>query len=797
MNPYVSPGLYDPGVMPTYDTSFDPWASHSSFGVKPQRPRPTVASCRGSSDDWSIDLKVDDLEARDVFTPKKGENSPKQSQIAATLKWLNENYERVDGVCLPRCVLYTHYLDFCKKRTFSPAGAATFGKIIRQKFPKLTTRRLGTRGQSKYHYYGVGIKETSIYYHSVYAGRGLTRFSGVKVKTEGSSRKYSLSSKTGTLLPDFPEINNLIIPESVDKGKVETFLMMYRTHCQRILDTIISANFDEIQNFLLHFWHGMPDHLVDILTADIVTDIAGFCDSVLYKVLIDVLIPSTIQDLPDSLGIEIKMFVKRLPTWLRCALENTPETLRNKKLEVANHFTQSVKRQVSFVHLAQTTRNVLLNNDTINQMVEDIDKIDLAKIGSQVSFVDPEFFQNNWKHIENYYDDFKELLRKQSSIEGFTEWMDTIVDRFVLQVCQEKSLSFETLASTFLLRWSIFGSLVVRDLTLHSAPSFGPFHLLHMMLDEYVFLVMETQQSLQRERDFKSSIQKFMKNTDKIQLQATSRSSKGSAAQQKNKSKSADMKNPFEEDDSLQNISEHRHVTIGTSELTAFSRPTTSSCNISGQTNNDNAVSELKLPKSTQSQCSLPTPLTVGPTLGPISPIKPYASINGGAFFSHFSSYPDFNNASNSLAASRVSQLPDMNQTFPTSPLTPNFNMSSATGGASLWPDPNRGHPGHFGDPYTAYSGYSYDKTVSMFRNMPYSTTEFARNPMEPPSRQFYSRPHDTLPGSSIPLAHYGGGYMDLSSQAAAAATFPNRPSDGLMHPDLTSSFTGSYMPYR
>ena len=42
---------------------------------------------------------------------------------------LTDNYERAEGVCLPRCVLYTHYLDFCKKNDFTPAGAATFGKV--------------------------------------------------------------------------------------------------------------------------------------------------------------------------------------------------------------------------------------------------------------------------------------------------------------------------------------------------------------------------------------------------------------------------------------------------------------------------------------------------------------------------------------------------------------------------------------------------------------------------------------------------------------------------------------------
>lgn len=43
---------------------------------------------------------------------------------------LDVNYERADGVCLPRCVLYTHYLELCKRRGFSPAGAATFGKVV-------------------------------------------------------------------------------------------------------------------------------------------------------------------------------------------------------------------------------------------------------------------------------------------------------------------------------------------------------------------------------------------------------------------------------------------------------------------------------------------------------------------------------------------------------------------------------------------------------------------------------------------------------------------------------------------
>ena len=48
-------------------------------------------------------------------------------------------------------------------------------QIIRQQFPHITTRRLGTRGQSKYHYYGIGVKETSTYYDGAFSQKGLIK----------------------------------------------------------------------------------------------------------------------------------------------------------------------------------------------------------------------------------------------------------------------------------------------------------------------------------------------------------------------------------------------------------------------------------------------------------------------------------------------------------------------------------------------------------------------------------------------------------------------------------------------
>ena len=78
-----------------------------------------------------------------------------------TIQWLLENYETAEGVSLPRSTLYNHYLRHCAANKIDAVNAASFGKLIRSVFIGLKTRRLGTRGNSKYHYYGIRIKPDS------------------------------------------------------------------------------------------------------------------------------------------------------------------------------------------------------------------------------------------------------------------------------------------------------------------------------------------------------------------------------------------------------------------------------------------------------------------------------------------------------------------------------------------------------------------------------------------------------------------------------------------------------------
>uniref|UniRef100_G1QFY9 DNA-binding protein RFX6 n=1 Tax=Myotis lucifugus TaxID=59463 RepID=G1QFY9_MYOLU len=410
----------------------------------------------------------------------------KKKQTQLTLQWLEENYIVCEGVCLPRCILYAHYLDFCRKEKLEPACAATFGKTIRQKFPLLTTRRLGTRGHSKYHYYGIGIKESSAYYHSVYSGKGLTRFSGSKLKNEGGfTRKYSLSSKTGTLLPEFPSAQHLVYQGCISKEKVDTLIMMYKTHCQCILDNAINGNFEEV--------------------------------------LTDVLIPATMQEMPESffcsLLADIRNFAKNWEQWVVSSLENLPEALTDKKIPIVRRFVSSLKRQTSFLHLAQIARPALFDQHVVNSMVSDIEKVDLNSIGSQALLTisgstDTESDIYTEHDSITVFQELKDLLKKNATVEAFIEWLDTVVEQRVIKTSKQNGRSLKKRAQDFLLKWSFFGARVMHNLTLNNASSFGSFHLIRMLLDEYILLAMETQFNNDKEQELQNLLDKYMKNSD-------------------------------------------------------------------------------------------------------------------------------------------------------------------------------------------------------------------------------------------------------------------------------------------
>lgn len=83
-------------------------------------------------------------------------------QTLKTYDWLQQTFQFRSGVSIARSLIYESYQKFCQQNNFLPICKATFGKLIRNHFPMVKSKRLGARGQSKYH-----VSMTKMFFESI------------------------------------------------------------------------------------------------------------------------------------------------------------------------------------------------------------------------------------------------------------------------------------------------------------------------------------------------------------------------------------------------------------------------------------------------------------------------------------------------------------------------------------------------------------------------------------------------------------------------------------------------------
>lgn len=441
----------------------------------------------------------------------------------ATVQWLIDNYETAEGVSLPRSTLYNHYLRHCQEQNLDPMNPASFGKLIRSVFLGLRTRRLGTRGNSKYHYYGIRIKANSplnqftdnetmaIRQQPMYHGKG-------KGETDSDSNQGShgphdpakaqqeqhqqFLGDASAALPNFGDIDTSVpFPEGITIDHIKSFEKMYREHAEAIVDVVVNLQFSLIEALWQGFWRNQPP---DQLTADndyekrlpkeklyMVSSYEPLqqwvrkADYTFYQALVEVLIPDVLRPIPSSLTQAIRNFAKSLENWLKGAMTGVPEEMVKTKVSAVSAFAQTLRRYTSLNHLAQAARAVLQNTSQINQMLTDLNRVDFANVQEQASWV----CQCDDAVVQQLQDDFKKTLELQNSLEQWAVWLEGVVNQVLKP--HEGSDNFPKAARQFLLKWSFYSSMVIRDLTLRSAASFGSFHLIRLLYDEYMFYLVE------------------------------------------------------------------------------------------------------------------------------------------------------------------------------------------------------------------------------------------------------------------------------------------------------------------
>lgn len=442
----------------------------------------------------------------------------------ATVQWLLENYETAEGVSLPRSTLYAHYLRHCADNKLEPVNAASFGKLIRSVFLGLRTRRLGTRGNSKYHYYGIRVKPgSSLTVVEESSSRNLTSSSmSTKVSGNGNRSFKRSSDSTDTsvsvsvitqhltylgdgsnALPNFPDIHFIDgLPEECSIDDVDTFKSIYREHLEAFLDAILSLEFATVESLWREFWRSQDNNngdeceeekylskskLFALCNIEAVQVFVRQVDLSFYQNLIQVLVPDVLKPIPATLTQSIRNFAKSLESWLTAAMNGAPTAMLNSKLSAVAAFGSSLRRYTSLNHLAQAARAVLHNGTQIAQMLADLNRVDFHSVREQASWV----CQCDHDIVARFEADFKLTLQQQNSLEQWASWLKNVV-RSALKPYEGKP-NFSRAARQFLLKWSFYSSMVIRDLTLRSAASFGSFHLIRLLYDEYMFYLIEHQ----------------------------------------------------------------------------------------------------------------------------------------------------------------------------------------------------------------------------------------------------------------------------------------------------------------
>ncbi|KAJ8254215.1 hypothetical protein COCON_G00208270, partial [Conger conger] len=469
-----------------------------------------------------------------ILTEGEANNVPSADK---KVQWLLDNYETAEGVSLPRSTLYCHYLLHCQEQKLEPVNAASFGKLIRSVFMGLKTRRLGTRGNSKYHYYGLRIKASSSLLRlmedqqhlamrqqpfsqkqrlkPVQKVEGMTNGMALGGQQQGGLsdisaqvQQYQQFLDASRALPEFPDIDlqGKALPDGIELEHIKNYQLLYREHCEAILDVMINLQFTLVETLWKTFWRFSENQasdtgtltvhdesekrlpkscLVILCKYDPVLRWSKDCDNTLYQGLVEILIPDVLRPIPSALTQAIRNFAKSLESWLSNAMMNIPEEMLRIKVTSAGAFAQTLRRYTSLNHLAQAARAVLQNTAQINQMLSDLNRVDFANVQEQASWV----CRCEDRVVQRLEQDFKLTLQQQNSLEQWAAWLDGVVSQ-VLKPYQA-SAAFPKAAKLFLLKWSFYSSMVIRDLTLRSAASFGSFHLIRLLYDEYMYYLIE------------------------------------------------------------------------------------------------------------------------------------------------------------------------------------------------------------------------------------------------------------------------------------------------------------------
>ncbi|XP_029459178.1 DNA-binding protein RFX8 [Rhinatrema bivittatum] len=441
----------------------------------------------------------------------------------AVVQWLFENFHVCEGCSIPRCLMYEIYLETCGQSGLNQVNPATFGKLVRLVFPDLGTRRLGTRGSAStenfcndgrtadyedcnYRRQTFQVSSQGEYWEKVFRNLFTFIYSAERIYKNCFYYKESHLEQSGVILQakkdgvgcSVPEFSRFTLweQEIAKKHPFKPFAFLtdeYYNYCQDILQNIRNKELDRVEDLVAFFWKSLSHDAVILMSLPDVCQLFKCYDAQLYKEIENILLHDFLEDVAIQYLKTVRLFSKKLKLWLLTALEGLPAIIQLSKNKEVTVFVKRLRRKTCLSNLAKTTRTVLNDIRAVSILKSSLDTI------LNQGILDVPRKPLNFRNMEEMdsglelkcLDSLISLLGTSTDLRVFLNCVTSLLQAFVFQPSKSKE-EFRKLAAHFQLKWNFLLTSVSRAMTLFHAESLGSWHLLNLLLLEYVIHILQS-----------------------------------------------------------------------------------------------------------------------------------------------------------------------------------------------------------------------------------------------------------------------------------------------------------------
>ncbi|OBA20504.1 hypothetical protein METBIDRAFT_83561 [Metschnikowia bicuspidata var. bicuspidata NRRL YB-4993] len=329
------------------------------------------------------------------------------------LAWLNASCEASPAAVVPRNRIYARYVQMCGEYTVRPLMPAAFGRLVRVSFPNLTSRRLGMRGKSKYHYCGLagglalvvvllrrnGLPAVGLP-HPVPGGEPDRAEPDVRHARQLGQCARALSHQRLQVYPGLygmieqafldehgensvpiPRIHSYFPKDSEhDVDIADTLHALVKIQCASMFDLVRYMRKDDLFRSMVPLPAMLMGPIFKLLNTDHAIEWVKDCDLSLYRAMLKMM--SRLHLKPankDIVGI-LKDIGVNFVTKLSQALgDRVSQGLKTMKLRLAQQFIKLVSRLLRCIETGSRASMVLSSPSERNAMLQDWSKLDFQE----------------------------------------------------------------------------------------------------------------------------------------------------------------------------------------------------------------------------------------------------------------------------------------------------------------------------------------------------------------------------------------------------------------------------------